>query len=150
MGRFSGLSPNFRKPRIRVSPLETAVRLCDDFHIATTILIVDDHPAFRRSARRLLEGEGFDVVGVAVDGTSALRAVDETAPDVVLLDIALPDSSGFDVAARLADSPAKVVLTSSRAQSDLGPRLRHSQALGFIPKDRLSGDAIRALLEEPV
>ena len=147
MGRFSGLAPNMRRRRIRVCPLETRARLCDDFHIATTILIVDDHPAFRRSARRLLEGEGFDVVGEAVDGASAVRAVEETAPDVVLLDIALPDSSGFDVAARLADRPAKVVLTSSRAQADLGPRLRHSQALGFIPKDRLSGDAIRALLE---
>jgi DNA-binding NarL/FixJ family response regulator len=148
MGHFSGLSPNFPEPRIRVFPLETVERLCDDFHIATTILIVDDHPAFRRSARRLLESEGFDVVGEAVDGASAVRAVDERAPDVVLLDIALPDSSGFDVAARLADGPAKVVLTSSRTQSDLGPRLRDSQALGFIPKDRLSGDAIRTLLDE--
>ena len=142
------MAPNSRCRRIRVFPLETDERLCDDFHIATTILIVDDHPAFRRSARRLLEGEGFDVVGEAVDGASAVRAVDETAPDGVLLDIALPDSSGFDVAARLADGPAKIVLTSSRAQTDLGPRLRDSQALGFIPKDRLSGDAIRALLEE--
>jgi DNA-binding NarL/FixJ family response regulator len=116
--------------------------------MAVSILIVDDHPAFRRSARRLLEGEGFDVVGEAVDGASAVRAVDEAAPDVVLLDIALPDSSGFDVAARLAGGPSKVVLTSSRAQNDLGRRLRDSHALGFIPKDRLSGEAIRALLEE--
>ena len=113
----------------------------------TTVLIVDDHPAFRASARRLLESEGFEVAGEAADGTSALRAVEEAPPDVVLLDIALPDLSGFEVAARLADSPSKVVLTSSRAQSDLGPRLAKSHAIGFIPKDRLTGEAINALLE---
>ncbi|HEU0303558.1 MAG TPA: response regulator transcription factor [Gaiellaceae bacterium] len=115
--------------------------------MATTVLIVDDHPAFRASARRLLESEGFEVAGEAADGTSALRAVEQAPPDVVLLDIALPDLSGFEVAARLADGPSKVVLTSSRAQGDLGPRLRESHAVGFIPKDRLTGDAIHALLE---
>jgi len=115
--------------------------------MAVTVLIVDDHPAFRASARRLLESEGFEVSGEAPDGTSALRAVKEAPPDVVLLDIALPDLSGFEVAARLAGGPSRVVLTSSRAQGDLGPRLRDSQAAGFIPKDRLTGDAIHALLD---
>jgi DNA-binding NarL/FixJ family response regulator len=115
--------------------------------VAVTVLIVDDHPAFRRSARRLLEGEGFEVVGEAADGSSALDAVEETAPDVVLLDIALPDVSGYEVAERLAGGRSKVVLTSSRAQSDLGRRLRDSRALGFIPKDRLTGEAIHALLD---
>ena len=115
--------------------------------VSTTVLIVDDHPAFRASARRLLEAEGFEVTGEAADGMSALRAVGEAPPDVVLLDIALPDLSGFEVAERLAESPSKVVLTSSRAQGDLGPRLRESHAIGFIPKDRLTGEAIHALLE---
>lgn len=117
--------------------------------MATSVLIVDDHPAFRASARRLLESEGFDVAGEAADGRTALRAVEEDPPDVVLLDIALPDLSGFEVAARLAGGPTKVVLTSSRARSDLGPRLASSRAVGFIPKDRLTGDAIHALLIEP-
>jgi len=116
--------------------------------VAVRVLIVDDHPAFRRSARKLLEGDGFEVIGEACDGASAIRAVDAGAPDVVLLDIALPDISGFEVAARIAGGPSKVVLTSSRAQNDLGPRLRDSDALGFIPKDRLTGDAIRALLQD--
>lgn len=111
-----------------------------------TVLIVDDHSAFRRSARRMLEGEGFEIVGEAEDGSSAIDAVRETQPDVVLLDIALPDLSGYDVAEQLAGSSSKVVLTSSRAQSDLGRRLRDSSVLGFIPKDRLSGEAIRSLL----
>jgi DNA-binding NarL/FixJ family response regulator len=113
-----------------------------------TVVIVDDHSAFRSSARRMLEGEGFEIVGEAADGSTGIDAVRETEPDVVLLDIALPDVSGYDVAEQLADSSSKVVLTSSRAQGDLGRRLRDSQALGFIPKDRLSGDAIRSLLRE--
>ena len=115
--------------------------------MAVTVLIVDDHPAFRASARHLLESEGFEVAGEAEDGTSALRAVEQGPPDVVLLDIALPDLSGFEVSEQLAGSPSRVVLTSSRAQSDLGPRLAKSHAIGFIPKDRLTGEAIHALLE---
>ena len=115
--------------------------------VATTVLIVDDHPAFRASARHLLESEGFKVVGEAEDGSSGLDAAREIEPDVVLLDIALPDISGFEVAARLAGGPSKVVLTSSRAQGDLGPRLSESHAVGFIPKDRLTGDAIHELIE---
>ena len=69
--------------------------------MATTVLIVDDHPGFRASARMLLEAEGFDVVGEAGDGRSGLDAAAELQPDVVLLDIQLPDMDGFAVAAGL-------------------------------------------------
>jgi DNA-binding NarL/FixJ family response regulator len=111
-----------------------------------TVVIVDDHEAFRSSARRMLEAEGFEIVGEASDGASAIDKVRATAPDVVLLDIALPDASGYDVAEQLQAGP-RIVLTSSRSQSDLGRRrLRASRAVGFIPKDRLSGDAITSLL----
>lgn len=111
------------------------------------MLIVDDHAGFRASARALLELDGFVVVGEAVDGASALALAGELEPDLVLLDIALPDTSGFDVAEQLAGAPSKVILTSSRAQRDLGRRLGRSGALGFIPKDLLSGAALDALLE---
>jgi DNA-binding NarL/FixJ family response regulator len=115
--------------------------------MAVTVLIVDDHAAFRASARRLLEREGFDVVGEAADGETALALVDALEPELVLLDIVLPDTSGFDVAARLAERPPTVVLTSSREESDFGPRLQNAPAAGFVSKDRLSGDTIRSLLE---
>lgn len=111
------------------------------------MLIVDDHAGFRASVRALLELDGFVVVGEAVDGASALDLARELEPELVLLDVALPDTSGFDVAERLAGAASKVVLTSSREQADLGRRLGRSGALGFIPKDRLSGAALEALLE---
>jgi DNA-binding NarL/FixJ family response regulator len=113
-----------------------------------TVLIVDDHAAFRASARTLLELDGFEVIGEAADGKSALRLTRELRPELVLLDIALPDVSGFEVADRLAGSPTKVVLISSREPSDLGRRVSRSDALGFVPKDQLSGAALAALLNE--
>jgi DNA-binding NarL/FixJ family response regulator len=122
--------------------------MCDDLYVAVTVLIVDDHPAFRASARTMLELDGFVVVGEAADGTSGIEQAGALAPDLVLLDVALPDMSGFDVAERLAPA-TKVVLTSSRHRSDFGRRVRTSQAVGFIPKDDLSGEALRRLTEAP-
>ncbi|HVK45137.1 MAG TPA: response regulator transcription factor [Micropruina sp.] len=111
-----------------------------------TLLIVDDHAGFRASARRLLEAEGFAVVGEVDGARSALPAVARLSPDVVLVDIALPDGDGFDVCADLVrEHNSTVVLTSSRTIAGLQDRLRGSRALGFIAKSDLSGSAIRAL-----
>lgn len=120
--------------------------MCDDFCVAVTVLIVDDHEVFRASARTMLEREGFDVVGEAADGASALALARELDPQVVLLDVALPDRSGFDVAEELAGARPKVILTSSRRRTDFGRRVLRSGALGFVPKDLLSGDALHELL----
>jgi DNA-binding NarL/FixJ family response regulator len=109
------------------------------------VVIVDDHATLRRSARRLLELGGFDVVGEAVDGASGVELARELEPDVLLLDVVLPDMSGFDVAERVVGS--KVVLVSSRARTDFGLRLDQSRAIGFISKDELSMQALRELLE---
>ena len=115
--------------------------------MAVTVVIVDDHPSFRASARTLLELEGFEVVGEAADGASGLEIARKLQPQLVLLDVALPDTNGFDVAERLAGGPSSVILTSSREQRDLGRRIRTSGALGFVPKDRLSGEALAELME---
>jgi DNA-binding NarL/FixJ family response regulator len=113
-----------------------------------TVLIVDDHPSFRASARMLLESEGFEVIGEAEDGTSALRAVEELRPDVVLLDVQLPDIDGLEVAAQLTEngSGPAIVLTSSRDLADLGLVRDRCPVRGFIPKAELSGAALEALL----
>jgi DNA-binding NarL/FixJ family response regulator len=114
----------------------------------TSILIVDDHPSFRATARLLLEAEGYDVVGEAPDGTSGISAAGALRPDVVLLDVNLPDLDGFAVAERIsgAEGAPAVVLVSSRDPSDYGPLVRASGARGFIAKGELSGAAIAALL----
>ena len=116
--------------------------------MAVTVVIVDDHPSFRASARTLLELDGFDVVGEAADGASGVEIAEELEPELVLLDVALPDTNGFEVAERLAGGRSKVILTSSREQRDLGRRVRSSGALGFVPKDQLSGETLTALLKE--
>lgn len=106
------------------------------------LVIVDDHQGFRSWAQELLAEDGFDVVGVASDGTSALAAIGELDPDVVLLDIQLPDMSGFDVAERVATRTA-IVLTSSRPADDYGARLHASRA-GFVAKSDISGALVAA------
>jgi DNA-binding NarL/FixJ family response regulator len=116
--------------------------------VAVTVLIVDDHPSFRASARTLLESEGYEVVGEAENGAAAVRATEELHPDLVLLDVQLPDIDGFVVAERLAEleDPPQVVLTSSRDGADYGRCIEWSGARGFVPKADLSGAAIAALL----
>lgn len=112
------------------------------------VLIVDDHAPFRRSARRLLERSGYRVVGEAGDGESGISAAERLHPEVVLLDVYLPDTDGFHVAEKLTRRAAAVViLTSSRDGRDFGRLIERSGARGFIPKTELSGARLGALLE---
>jgi DNA-binding NarL/FixJ family response regulator len=115
-----------------------------------TLLIVDDHAGFRFLARRLLTSGGFEVVGEAADGHAAVTAARRLRPDVVLVDVQLPDIDGFEVASQLRKNSVRpaVVLTSSRDRTDYGERVDRSGAHGFIPKVELSGAAMRALLED--
>jgi DNA-binding NarL/FixJ family response regulator len=112
------------------------------------VLIVDDHAAFRSLARRLLRAYGFEVVGEAADGSSVLGAVRQLRPDLVLLDVHLPDTDGCEVATRLAAEaqPPAVILISSREAADYGRRLERCGARGFLAKADLSKAALDALL----
>jgi DNA-binding NarL/FixJ family response regulator len=116
--------------------------------VDATVLVVDDHPSFRRFARRLLQAAGFSVVGEAADGASAVEAVRLLRPDVVLLDVLLPDTTGFELAELLSSDPAApiVVLTSSRSASELNGSLARSSARGFIAKSDLTAAALAALV----
>jgi DNA-binding NarL/FixJ family response regulator len=112
------------------------------------VLIVDDHAGFRASARRLLECNGYEVVGEAADGAEALRLADQLDPELVLVDIHLPDADGRYVAGRISRSrkaPA-VILISSRDVADLGDSIERAGARGFISKAELSGESLAALL----
>jgi DNA-binding NarL/FixJ family response regulator len=116
--------------------------------MARTVVIVDDHPSFRSSARLLLESDGYKVVGEAATGEEGVDVALGLRPDLVLLDVNLPDIDGFEVATRITADPAApaVILTSSRDSSDFGPLVEKSGALGFVPKSELSGAALEAVL----
>ena len=113
-----------------------------------SVLIVDDHAAFRAVARDMLTRSGFDVVGEAEDGQAAIKAMAQVHPSVVVLDVRLPDLDGFEVARRLLaqPQPPAVVLVSTTEAADYRRKIRDSGALGFITKSSLSGDTLHAIL----
>ena len=111
------------------------------------VLVVDDHPSFRASARMLLEADGFEVVGEAADAAKARRQVAALRPDLVLLDVNLPDGDGRDVARELAapgGAGPRVVLVSSREPADFAPLAPGDGAVAFIAKGELTGAALAA------
>lgn len=114
-----------------------------------TVLIVDDHEDFRRSATALLDAEGFDVVGAVADGRAVVEAVRRLRPAVVLLDIQLPDIDGFAVAERLADTPdpPAIVLISTRPAEAYGDRVAAAPVRGFLAKGDLTAGALRELTD---
>jgi DNA-binding NarL/FixJ family response regulator len=120
-----------------------------DEDTSVRVLIVDDHASFRAAARITLEGDGYEVVGEADSAAAALAAAREMRPDLVLLDVQLPDLDGFELAERLTvlDPKLQIVLTSSRDVEDYGRSVETSVARGFVPKAQLSGARLAALLQ---
>jgi CheY-like chemotaxis protein len=116
--------------------------------VTIRVLLVDDHPPFRRLARVLLERGGFNVVGEVATGQGALRAVEIVRPQLVLLDVMLPDLDGVAVAQILAASPERpmVILVSARPLTDFDDRLISTATAGFIAKDDLTAEWITALI----
>ncbi|MDQ3790354.1 MAG: response regulator transcription factor, partial [Actinomycetota bacterium] len=135
------------KPRdfAREDPLGPAGQ--HDGAVHAGILLVDDHAGFRRAARRLLEAGGLRVVGEAANGREALALVERLRPEVVVLDVLLPDMDGFVVATQLAALPAPptVVLISSRTRSELGVRLDTAPVAGFVTKEEFDSRRVAAL-----
>jgi DNA-binding NarL/FixJ family response regulator len=113
-----------------------------------TVLIVDDHAEFRESAAALLEAGGFTVVGGAADGAAGLAEAERLRPDIVLVDVQLPDIDGFEIAERLAafETPPQIVLISSRDLGAYGRTAPPPNVCGFLPKLELTSDAIASLL----
>jgi DNA-binding NarL/FixJ family response regulator len=114
----------------------------------TTVVVVDDHAGFRTMVRAMLIDGGFQVVGEATAGAAALAVVAGVTPDVVLLDVHLPDMDGFAVsrALRSGGVTAKIVLCSVRPATDYGSRTGSCGADGFLPKADLTADTLRTLL----
>ena len=116
--------------------------------MARTVLIVDDHSGFSASARELLEAEGFEVVGEADDAASAVEEARRLQPDIILLDIQLPDADGVQVSSEIGTENGRpeIVLVSSRDASYLAGALSECPACGFITKSELSGAELRKLI----
>lgn len=112
----------------------------------TRLLLVDDHAAFRAVVREHLERAGFEIVGEAADGASAVRAAGALSPDAVLLDVGLPDADGFDVCEQITPMGTAVVMMSSRSMGQYADRLAQTSALGFLPKAGLTAPALTKLL----
>ena len=115
-----------------------------------SVLVVDDHDRFRAEARQLLEDDGFDVIGEAEDAAGALREAARLRPDLVLLDVGLPDGSGIEVVGPLRDvSPGSlVVLVSGRRESEYGDRVARSGADAFVEKTALSPGVVAGLVSD--
>lgn len=109
-----------------------------------TVVIVDDHADFRAHATEMLKAAGYDVLGSCQDGLSGLTAIAVLRPDVVLLDVQLPDIDGFAVAEQVerGSGGPVVVLTSSREAADYGARILRSSAAGFLSKTDLSAQSL--------
>jgi CheY-like chemotaxis protein len=118
--------------------------------VALTVLVVDDHDGFRARTRRLLERDRYRVVEAA-DGAQAIAQADAERPDLVLLDVNLPDMTGFEVAAALrrTGGAARILLISTHPAHDYAGQIAGSGADGFIDKADLSAAAIAALLAAP-
>jgi len=115
--------------------------------VTERILIVDDDEPSRMLIRELLCAAGCHVLGEAADGASALREIARLRPTLVILDVQLPDSDGFEVAQRIAadPDPPKVIMVSGRDSVQYRRRIAASPALGFIDKAELSAAAIAGL-----
>src|SRR4051794_38796191 len=132
---------------MRACPQDRTARTCEHRDVPT-LLIVDDSAAFRAAARALLEAQGWTVVGEASDGAAAQRAVAELEPEVVLLDVLLPDADGFDVAEAIAGlpRPPRIVMCSTHARQTFGRRLAGTRVAGFLPKSELSDAGLTGIL----
>jgi CheY-like chemotaxis protein len=138
--------------RLRVSTQVLDLAPCHSAAMVRTVLVVDDSAAFREATSALLLSEGFVVVGEAADGRSGLELAVTLQPDLVLLDVQLPDLDGFEVARRLAadhGGGARVVLVSTRSAASLRVGLSCTTAAGFLAKQDLTGEALRRLLDDP-
>lgn len=116
--------------------------------VMTSVLVVDDDPAFRRLAQRILETFGLSVAGEADTAATAISAAGTLRPDAVLVDVGLPDRNGLVLAGELVALPwrPRVVLTSSNPEAATATEVRRSGADAFVPKNELPGAALDDLL----
>jgi DNA-binding NarL/FixJ family response regulator len=136
-------------PRVQLAFMRCGCAACDAEVMRLRCVIVDDSLPYLEAATERLEGDELTVVGVAQTSDAALRQVRELVPDVVLVDVALGEESGFDLARRLAAAGSRrpmVVMISTQAEEDVADELADARVAGFVAKTKLSAQAIERLL----
>jgi len=116
--------------------------------MSVKILLVDDHELIRQGIRALLERHpGFEIIGEAGDGRSAVQQAIELKPDVIVLDIELPDIDGIEVTRQIVDnnSPAKILALSIHSERGIVSKTFACGALGYILKDSALEELIKAI-----
>ena len=133
--------------RVALPPAE-ALRW-DDGVVAGSILVVDDDAAVRGLVVRILRSWGHVVIGEAGSVAEALRCAATMHPDIVLVDIGLPDGDGFALTRELRTRfrVLRVVIFSSDADRANAAAAERAGAVAFLPKDQLSSPTLRRLLE---
>jgi DNA-binding NarL/FixJ family response regulator len=114
------------------------------------VLVVDDHPAFREALMSALELiEEIEVAGEAAGGIDACREAEDRAPDVVLMDLAMPDLSGLDAMQRIhaRDPDLPVVILTANADPEVEAEARRAGASGFLAKGTTLDDIVIVLHE---
>ena len=113
-----------------------------------SVVLVDDHTMLRQGLKRALESEGIRVIGEAGDGTTALRLALELHPDVVLMDVSMPNIDGIESTKRLmgADSRQRVVMLTMHVDRDVMQRAMAAGAVGYLTKDASISDVVEAIV----
>ena len=112
-----------------------------------TVLLVDDHTMLRQGLRRGLEAEGVNIIGEAGDGESGVRLALELRPDVVLMDVSMPNVDGIEATRRLlkADSRQKVVILTMHMDRSIIDSALRAGATGYLTKDCSVKEVVEAI-----
>lgn len=111
------------------------------------VLLADDHRMLREGLRRSMTEEGFDVVGEADNGEQAVRMAAELVPDIVLMDVSMPEMDGVEATRiiRATDTPTRVIMLTMHADKEVLAEAIRAGASGYLVKDCSTDEVAEAV-----